>query len=84
MAARTLLGRLSTRCLNVSGGMAAILPAELESPFLEPIIHKPFPHSPCFMAGSTVMLIQTIVITELIFYRRQYAVGQHILVSFSV
>jgi hypothetical protein len=36
------------------------------------------------MAGSTVMLMQTIVITELVFYRRQYAMGQNILVSFRV
>jgi hypothetical protein len=31
------------------------------------IVHKPVPHRPCFMAGSIVMLIQTIVITELVF-----------------
>jgi hypothetical protein len=34
------------------------------------------------MAGSNVMLIQTIVITELLFYHRQYAMGQSVLVSF--
>jgi hypothetical protein len=36
------------------------------------------------MAGSTGMLIQTIVITELVFYRRQYAMGQSVLVPFRV
>jgi hypothetical protein len=30
------------------------------------------------------MLIQAIVITELVFYRRQYATGQNIFVSFRV
>jgi hypothetical protein len=47
------------------------------------IVHTPFPHRPCFMAGSIVMLIQTIVITELVFYCRQYAMGQNVLISFS-
>jgi hypothetical protein len=36
------------------------------------------------MAGSTVMLIQTIVITELVFYCREYATGQNVIVSFRV
>jgi hypothetical protein len=36
------------------------------------------------MAGSIVMLIQAIVITELVFYRRHYATGQNVLVSFCV
>jgi hypothetical protein len=36
------------------------------------------------MAGSIVMLIQTIIITELVFYHRQYATGQNVLVSFRV
>jgi hypothetical protein len=30
------------------------------------------------------MLIETILITELVFYRRQYAMGQNVLVSFRV
>jgi hypothetical protein len=30
-------------------------------------VRKPFSHRPCFMAGSTVMLIQTTVIIELVF-----------------
>jgi hypothetical protein len=34
-------------------------------------VHKSFPHRPCFMAGSTVMLIKTIIITVLVFYSRQ-------------
>jgi hypothetical protein len=33
------------------------------------------------MAGSIVMLIQTFFITELVFYHRQYAIGQNVLVS---
>jgi hypothetical protein len=36
------------------------------------------------MAGSIAMLIQTIVITELVFYHRQYATAQNVLVSFHV
>jgi hypothetical protein len=36
------------------------------------------------MAGSIVMLVQTVVITELFFYCRQYATGQNALVSFCV
>jgi hypothetical protein len=36
------------------------------------------------MAGSIVMLMQAIVITELVFYSRQYAMGQNVLVSFCV
>jgi hypothetical protein len=36
------------------------------------------------MAWSLVMLIQTTVITELVFYHRQYAMGQNVLVSFRV
>jgi hypothetical protein len=36
------------------------------------------------MAGRIVMLIQTIVISELFFYRREYATGQNIVVSFRV
>jgi hypothetical protein len=48
------------------------------------IFHKPFPHRPRFMAGSIVMLIQTTVIIELVFYRRQYAMGQNVLVSFHI
>jgi hypothetical protein len=39
------------------------------------VAHKPFPHRPCFMAGSIAMLIQKIVITKLVFYRRRYAMG---------
>jgi hypothetical protein len=48
------------------------------------IVKKPFPRRPCFMAGITIMLIKTIVITELVFYRRQYATGQNVLASFRV
>jgi hypothetical protein len=47
-------------------------------------VHKPFPHRPCFMAGSTITLIQTIVITELVSYSRQYPTGQNVLVSFCI
>jgi hypothetical protein len=36
------------------------------------------------MAGSTVTLMQTTVITELVFYHRQYATGQNVLLSFCV
>jgi hypothetical protein len=36
------------------------------------------------MAGSIAMLIQTIVITELVFYSRQYTTGQNALVFFRV
>jgi hypothetical protein len=54
----------------------------LGSPFL--IVHKPFPHRPCFLAGRNVMLIQTVVITQLVFYRRQYATGKNVLVLFHV
>jgi hypothetical protein len=36
------------------------------------------------MAGSTVMLIEKIVITEQVFYHREYATGQNVLVSFRV
>jgi hypothetical protein len=36
------------------------------------------------MAGSIVMLTQTVVNTELVFYRRQYAKGKNVLISFSV
>jgi hypothetical protein len=36
------------------------------------------------MAGSIVMLIQAIVITELVFYHRQYGMGHIALVSFHV
>jgi hypothetical protein len=57
----------------------------LASPFLELYCpHKPFPHRPCFMAGSIVMLIQTTVITKVVIYCRQYATGQNVLVSFCV
>jgi hypothetical protein len=48
------------------------------------IVQKLFPHRPCFIAGSIVMLIETIIITELIFYCRQYVTGQNVLVSFLV
>jgi hypothetical protein len=48
------------------------------------IVHKPFPHRSCFMAGSTLMLIQTVVITELVFYSRQHAMGQNVLASLCV
>jgi hypothetical protein len=51
----------------------------LASPFLEPIVHKPVPYRFCFMTGSIVMLIQTTVITKLVFYIRQHAMGQNIL-----
>jgi hypothetical protein len=109
----------STRCLNVSGGMAAHSSCRavaravsnvgrwgmewsqrshsshrclwdsgqdsgLASPFLEHCCPQPFPHRPWFMAGSIVMLIQTIVITELVFYHRQYATGQNALVFFCI
>jgi hypothetical protein len=46
------------------------------------MVHKPFPHRPYFLAGSIAMLIQTIIITELVFYYRQYETGQNVLVSF--
>jgi hypothetical protein len=36
------------------------------------------------MEGSIVMLIQTVVITKLVFYRRHYATGQNVLVPFHV
>jgi hypothetical protein len=36
------------------------------------------------MAGFFVMLMQTIVITELTFYHKQYATGQNVLVFFRV
>jgi hypothetical protein len=52
--------------------------------FWKVIVHKPFSHRPCFMTGSTVMVMQTIVINELVFYRRQYAMGQNVLVFFRV
>jgi hypothetical protein len=48
------------------------------------IVHKPFPYRPCFLAGRIVMLIQAVIITELVFYRRQYAMGQNVLVPFHV
>jgi hypothetical protein len=99
MTTWTLWGRLSTRCLNVSGGMAAhsscravaravsdvgfwglersrhsnssfyrIQVKTLGWPvhFWNIIVHKPFPHIPWFMAGSIVILIQTIVNTGLV------------------
>jgi hypothetical protein len=119
MTARTLPWRLSIRCLNISGGIAAqssyravaravsgvgcwglerswrsnsshvfygIQVRTLGWPvcFWNHIVHKPYPHGPWFRAGSTLMLIQTIVITELVFYCRQYATGQNVLVSFCV
>jgi hypothetical protein len=52
--------------------------------FWKLIAHKLSHHRPCFMAGSIVMLIQTTVITELVFYRRQFATSQNVLVSFRV
>jgi hypothetical protein len=52
--------------------------------FLNLIVHKKFPHRPCFVTGSIVMLIQTFVITELVFYCRQYATGQNVLAFFCV
>jgi hypothetical protein len=33
---------------------------------------------------SIIMVIQTIVVTELVFCRRQYVTGQNVLVSFRV
>jgi hypothetical protein len=36
------------------------------------------------MAGSIVMLIQIIIITKMVFYCRQYATTQNVLVSFHV
>jgi hypothetical protein len=36
------------------------------------------------MARSKVMLIQTIIVTELVFYRREKATAQNVLVSFHV
>jgi hypothetical protein len=56
----------------------------LASPFLEPYCPQTIPSQTLLMAGSTVMLIQTIVITELVFYCRQYAMGQNVLVPFRI
>jgi hypothetical protein len=41
-------------------------------------------HRPYFTAGSIVMLTQTIVNTKLVFYHRQYATCQNVLLSFCV
>jgi hypothetical protein len=56
----------------------------LGSPFLEPYCPQTIPPQTLFMAGSFFMLIQTVVITELVFYHRLYAMGQNIVVSFCV
>jgi hypothetical protein len=56
----------------------------LASPFWNLNVHQPFPYRPCFMAARIVMLIQATVITKLVFYCRQYATGQNVLVLFHV
>jgi hypothetical protein len=53
-------------------------------PFVEPYYPQSIPSPTLFMAGSIVMVIQTTVITILVFYHRQYAAGQNVLVSFFV
>jgi hypothetical protein len=55
----------------------------LGSPFLEPYCPQTIPSQTLLYAGSTVMLIQTII-TEPVFYRRQYAMGQNVLVPFRI
>jgi hypothetical protein len=55
----------------------------LGSPFLEPYRPQTIP-SQTLHYGREHCHADTIVITELVFYRRQYVTGQNVLVSFCI
>jgi hypothetical protein len=56
----------------------------LASPFLEPYCPQTIPSQTLIYDGALSLWYMTVVITELVFYHRQYATGQNVLVSFRV